>query len=147
MCQLPALPDMMFVRGSGVWSGGRVVGLSARAHVPGEHGPDLLQVPTASQQPRSAPHLVVVAVLQYHHGDGAGSAASWGPRVCLRSRRVSVALQHFPEVACLLQGPPAFPGRQAAVQREFEGIRHSAVARLALGPRSLVQVEARLVGG
>ena len=99
-------------------SGGAV----RQSRVPLKHGVDGLQVPMARQRPRGDPHLVVVAVLQYHHGDGAEGAASRGPRVCLRSRRVCVALHRFPEVASPLTGHPAFPGRQATVRRDVEGI-------------------------
>ena len=98
-------------------SGGAV----CQGHVPGDHGVDDLQVPMPRQRPQSEPHLVVVAGLQHHDGDGAGSPACWRPNVPSWSRHTQ--FHDLTEVISPLLGLPTFPGRQATVQRDVEGVR------------------------
>ena len=82
-----------------------------------EHGVDGLQAPVAPLRVRDDLHLVVVAILQHDHGDGAGvTFARWGRR----ARRLRVACRQACEVVAPATGGPAFPCRQACVRRDTE---------------------------
>ena len=83
-----------------------------------EHGVDGLQAQVALLRVRDDPHLVVVAILQHDHGDGAG--VTFARQGC-RARRLRVACRQAREVVPPATGGPAFPCRQAFVRRDTEG--------------------------
>ena len=82
-----------------------------------EHGVDGLQAPVALLRVRDDPHLVVVAILQHDHGDGAGvTFARWGRCAC----RLRVVRRQAREVVPPATGGPAFPCLQALVRWDTE---------------------------
>ena len=102
------------VRGLAWEQGGGAV---PQVHGREEHGVDGLQAPLAPLQVRDDPHLVVVAILQHDHGDGAAvTFAQWG----CRAHRLRVACRQAREVVPPATGAPAFPCRQAFVRRDTE---------------------------
>ena len=104
-------------------SGGPGVGLGERGgavrQVRGcrHHGVDGLQAPVAPLRARDNPHLVVVAILQHDHGDGAGvTVARWGRH----ARRPRVACHQAREVVPPATGGSAFPCRQDFLRQDTE---------------------------
>ena len=102
-------------RGLVVEQGGGAVwqGLGRR-----EHGVDGLQAPVALLRLRDDPHLVVVAIFQHDHGDGAGVTFARRGR---RARRLRVPSRQAREVTPPVAGGPTFPWRQAFVRWDAEG--------------------------
>ena len=82
-----------------------------------EHGVDGLQAPVAPLRVRDDPHLVVVAILQHDHGNGAGVTFARRGR---RARRLRLACREAREVVPPATGGPAFPCCQAFVRRDTE---------------------------
>ena len=83
-----------------------------------EHGVDGLQAPVALLRVRDDPHLVVVAIFQHDHGDGAGVSFAWRGRcACL----LLVPWRQAGEVTPPVAGGPAFPCRQAFLRWDAEG--------------------------
>ena len=103
------------VRGLAVEQGG---GALRQGRGRREHGEDGLQAPVALLRVRDDPHLVVVAILQRNHGDGAGVTF---PRRGRCARRLRVARCQAGEVTPPAAGSIAFPCRQAFVRWDAEG--------------------------
>ena len=102
------------VRGLAREQGGGAV---RQVHGRREHAVGGLQAPVALLRVRNYPHLVVVAILQHDHGDGASfTFTRWGRR----ARRLRVACRQACEVVPPAMGGPAFPCRQALVRRDTE---------------------------
>ena len=85
-----------------------------------EHGVDGLQAPAALLRLRDDLHLVVVAILQHDHGNGARVTFARRGR---RARRLRVACCQAREVVPPATGGSAFSCRQAFVRRDTEGFR------------------------
>ena len=98
-----------------VWEqGGRVV---RQACGRPEHGVDGLHAPMVVLQVLDEPHLVVVAILQHHHGDCTG--VMFAQRGCC-ARRLRVVRHQVCEVVPPATGGPAFPCLQALVRWNTE---------------------------
>ena len=83
-----------------------------------EYGVNGLQTPVALLRVQDDPQLVVVAIFQHDHGDGAAVTFPWRGRCACRLR---VPLRHVCEVTPPVAGCPALPCRQAFVRWHAEG--------------------------
>ena len=92
------------------WGQGR--GAIQQVHVPREQGLNSLQVRAVFQRSCRDPHLVVVAVLQYHHGNIAGGASRRRLRGCLRPNCLLCVAPSSPGGCGPSLGPSCVPSRR-----------------------------------
>ena len=96
-----------------------------------EHGVDGPHAPVAHLRVRGDPHLVVVAIFQQDHGDGAGVTFARRRRCACRPW---VPPRHAREVTPPVAGCPAFPFRQAFIPWDAEGFGSRQWSGLLLAP-------------
>ena len=92
-----------------------------QGHVAGNHGVDGLQPPPLLLWSWGDPHVIIVDGRQHDQEDGAGGVAVRGSCM-LRLWSHCIAVNHFSEDACPLQGRSVFPLQKVSVWCDVGGV-------------------------